>query len=490
MAIGYILSLLARTRLGFASKTSISSGCNQACSQLMVEFGSAVHLGNNDSSFAIWDMKQQEVVPACRVEPTTASQVSRVVAITVDNWCRFAIKGGGHMTNLDASNSVGGITIDLHLMDHVEISEDRTKANLGPGHVLRDAYLALEKHNLTMVGGRTADVGLPGFTIGGGLSDLGPQYGLAVDNVWEYQLVLPNATIVNVSETVHPDLYFALRGGGNNFGIITNFRSRLVPQGQKWGGARTYHINFTDQLVDQSYQLATSLSTDTYMSFWTRNSYDVATDRFSISVSQAYYEPVIEPPVFTELNKIPYETSNLRVDWMSNHSLDSVSPHGLRRVYASITFRPSRVLHKQLIKIYSEEVVGVKTTPGLSSSLVVQALHKNAIDAMKVRRGNALGVESDGPLMIALLTLGWSNSGDDAAMYAYADRIINRGKAEAESMDLLHPWLYINYANNNQDPFTGYGEKNKRRLQEIQKSIDPRGIFTSKGLVRGSFKLN
>ncbi|UQC79449.1 FAD binding domain-containing protein [Colletotrichum lupini] len=445
MAIGYILGLLAQTRLGFASKTSISSGCSQACSQLMVEFGSAVHLGNNDSSFAIWDMKQQEVVPACRVEPTTASQVSRVVAITVANWCRFAIKGGGHMTNLDASNSVGGITIDLHLMDHVEISEDRTKANLGPGHVLRDAYLALEKHNLTMVGGRTADVGLPGFTIGGGLSDLGPQYGLAVDNVWEYQ---------------------------------------------KWGGARTYHINFTDQLVDQSYQLATSLSTDTYMSFWTRNSYDVATDRFSISVSQAYYEPVIEPPVFTELNKIPYETSNLRVDWMSNHSLDSVSPHGLRRVYASITFRPSRVLHKQLIKIYSEEVVGVKTTPGLSSSLVVQALHKNAIDAMKVRGGNALGVESDGPLMIALLTLGWSSSGDDAAMYAYADRIINRGKAEAESMDLLHPWLYINYANHNQDPFTGYGEKNKKRLQEIQKSIDPRGIFTSQGLVRGSFKLN
>ncbi|KXH35205.1 FAD binding domain-containing protein [Colletotrichum simmondsii] len=440
MAIGYLLGLLVQTRLGFASETSITAGCSQACSHLMEEFGSAVHLGSNDPSFAIWDMKQQEVVPACRVEPTTASQVSRVVEITVNNWCRFAIKGGGHMTNLDASNSVGGITIDLHLMDHIEISEDRTKANLGPGHVLRDAYLALEKYNLTMVGGRTADVGLPGFTIGGGLSDLGPQYGLAVDNVWEYQL------------------------------------------------------------VDQSYQLATDLAADTYMSFWTRNSYDVANDRFSMSVSQAYYEPIVEPPVFTELNKIPYETSNLRVDWMSNHSLDSVSPHGLRRVYASITFRPSRALHKQLINIYSEEIEGVKTTPGLSSSLVIQALHKNAIDAMKVRGGNALGVESDGPLMthadcphhrtVALLTLGWSKSEDDAAMYAYADRIINRGKAEAESMDLLHPWLYINYANHNQDPFSGYGEKNKNRLREIQRSIDPRGIFTSQGLVRGSFKLN
>ncbi|KAL2678368.1 hypothetical protein Neosp_009114 [[Neocosmospora] mangrovei] len=454
-----VISLLGHTPLALAAQASHVTSCNKVCDELKAEFGSSVHLGNEDPDFVIWDMKQQEVQPACRVEPISASQVSRIVGIVVDNWCRFAIKGGGHMTNLDASNSVGGVTIDLHLMDHIEISDDRTRANLGPGHILRDAYSSLEQYNLSMVGGRTADVGLPGFTIGGGLSNLSPQYGLALDNVWEYQLVLPNATIVNVSETAHPDLYFALRGGGNNFGIVTNFCVRLVPQGQMLGGQKTYHINYTDQLIDQSYKLATALSTDTHMSFWSRYFYDVANERFRMSFFQAYSEPVLQPSVFEELNKITYESSNLRIDWMSNHSLDS-------------------------------EVEGVKNTPGFSSALVVQALHINAIDAMKLRGGNALGIESDEPLMIALLTLGWSNGQDDEAMYAYADRWVDRSKAEAEALNLLHRWVYINYANHNQDPFTGYGQENKRRLQEIQNAIDPKGIFTSRGLVRGSFKVN
>lgn len=92
-------------------------------------------------------------------------------------------------------------------------------------------------------------------------------------------------------------------------------------------------------------------------------------------------------------------------------------------------------------------------------------------------------------MSVALLTLGWSEAKDDAAMYAYADRWLQQAQAEASQMDLLHRWLYINYANHNQDPFSGYGGSNKLRLQKIQKTVDPYGILTSKGLCRGSFKL-
>lgn len=158
------------------------------CVQLKAEFGSAVHFGGHDPSFTIWDSKQQEVLPACRVEPVCAVQVAKVVEIVVQNWCRFAVKGGGHSTNLDASNSIGGVTVDLHRMTHIEISEDRSWANLGPGLVLGDTYSAVERYNLTNIGGRVADVGLPGYTIGGGISNLSPQFGLAVDNIFEYQV--------------------------------------------------------------------------------------------------------------------------------------------------------------------------------------------------------------------------------------------------------------------------------------------------------------
>ncbi|KAF0330747.1 FAD binding domain protein [Colletotrichum asianum] len=466
------------------------SSCEQACHQLSLEFGSAVHVGGNDPDFSVWDAKQQEVVPACRIEPTSASDVARALEIIVDNWCRFAVKGGGHSTNVDASNSVGGVTIDLNRMDHIELADDRSWANLGPGLVLGEAYTVLEQHELSSIAGRVADVGVPGYTLGGGISNLSPQYGLAVDNVYEYQVVLPNSTIVNASETANPDLYFALRGGGNNFGIVTNFRSRLVSQGKLLSGDKTFHANYTAPLLDEVFDLTTAKSNDTSMCFSTRYFWDSSESRFRMSVTQAYYEPILEPAVFDSLSQIPFESSTVRVDWMSNFALENVGPRVLRRLYATVTFRPSRELYEQVQDIFAEEAEAVKDTPGFTSSIVLQALHINAIKAMTVRGGNALGIESDEPLNIALFTLGWRDREDDEAMNTYADRWLTRSKQRASEMNLLHPWLYINYAKHDQDPFSGYGETNKLRLQRIQKAVDPRGIMTSQGLCRGSFKLN
>lgn len=70
-----------------------------------------------------------------------------------------------------------------------------------------------------------------------------------------------------------------------------------------------------------------------------------------------------------------------------------------RRLYATVTFHPSRELHRKIIDIFTEELQGIKATANLTTSVVVQALHINSIKAMKVRGGNALGIESDGPLL-------------------------------------------------------------------------------------------
>lgn len=142
--------------------------------------------------------------------------------------------------------------------------------------------------------------------------------------------MLPNSTVVNVNEQVNPDLYFALRGGGNNFGIITNFRARVVPQGQRLGGAKAYSANYTDQLIDQGYQLTTVLSSDLDMAFHNRYFYNQSEDSFGWNFFQEYNQPVLNPPVFDGLNQIPSITDQVRVDYASVLSLDEVSPHGLR----------------------------------------------------------------------------------------------------------------------------------------------------------------
>lgn len=83
----------------------------------------------------------------------------------------------------------------------------------------------------------------------------------------------------------------------------------------------------------------------------------------------------------------------------------------------------------------------------------------------------------------------WANAEDDNAVNAVTKRWVERATAAAKSAGRHNPWLYINYASNEQDPFACYGEANLQRLKSIQKSIDPQGVFTSTGLCKGFFKL-
>lgn len=149
-----------------------------------------------NGNLEVWDAKQQEVQSACRVQPTSTDDVADILSVVLDTSCNFAVKSGGHARYPDDSVSVGGVTIDLQKMTSTEISSDRKSVRLGAGHVLYSMFLDLERHNLTTVGGRAADVGIGGFVLGGGFSNLSPVYGLAKDNVFQYE-VWP-ASILNI----------------------------------------------------------------------------------------------------------------------------------------------------------------------------------------------------------------------------------------------------------------------------------------------------
>lgn len=167
---------------------SLSSSLTcQKCSRLTRNSEYIAHFPGN-GNFSVWDAKQQNVRSACRVEPRSPEDVSTILGVLVDTSCDFAVKSGGHAQNPDDSVSVGGVTIDLQRMRATEVFPDRTRVKLGAGHVLHSVYTDLEKYNLTTLGGRAASVGLGGYTLGGGLSHLSPMYGMAKDNVFEYEL--------------------------------------------------------------------------------------------------------------------------------------------------------------------------------------------------------------------------------------------------------------------------------------------------------------
>ncbi|KZZ92812.1 FAD binding domain protein [Moelleriella libera RCEF 2490] len=489
--LALVVAFVAEAIEGGGVDVAGQKSCRNACHELSKRLGARLHYPYNDN-YTFWDLKQQEAHPHCRAEPTSSGEVAFAVRVLVKERCRFAIKSGGHARELDDSNSVGGVTLDLQRMRSVQVSPDRSRVRLGSGHNLLSAYRALDPLGLSFVGGRVDSVGLGGFTLGGGYSRLTPMYGLAMDNVFEYEIVLANASTVRVNERNHPDLYFALRGGGgNNFGVVTHFTVRAVEQGLVWGGTRVYEDKHTDSILSHLYNLTTGSKNETKAAYWGTHVFDGETGRFSWAVSQEYSSAIEYPSVFTELNKVPHESSTLRLDNAGNFSIELArgSPWPRRNIFATITHKPSIEMEHRIVQNWRNGIRSGCFPEGISSNVVTQPLWEGAIRAMKKRGGNPVAIEADGPLTVVLLIVTWKDDTDDEAAYSFARKWVARAEADAFALDVYHPYKYINYVSKEQDPFAGYRKGSVERLRAIQRKVDPLGVFTSRGLCRGYFKL-
>ncbi|KIK94710.1 hypothetical protein PAXRUDRAFT_11879 [Paxillus rubicundulus Ve08.2h10] len=185
----------------------------------------------------------------CVFEPGSAEDLAIAVRILGETRTPFAVKGGGHATNPGFS-STRGVHISMSRFSDVTYNPSLQTATIGAGMIWDDVYATLQPHGVTVVGGRVSGVGVAGFTLGGGYSWLTEQYGLAVDTASEYELVMPNGTIIAVTESSSPDLFFGLKGGFNNFGIVTKFTLRTFPQSLVWGGTLIMDETGIDPLID------------------------------------------------------------------------------------------------------------------------------------------------------------------------------------------------------------------------------------------------
>ena len=114
-----------------------------------------------------WSLQQLEVQPVCRVAPQKAIEVSATLLITTFLRCPFAVKSGGHAAFKGASNIEGGVTIDLVKLNQVDLSSDKKTTKVGAGCRWLDVYRKLDQQGVSVVGGRVADIGVGGLTLGG-----------------------------------------------------------------------------------------------------------------------------------------------------------------------------------------------------------------------------------------------------------------------------------------------------------------------------------
>jgi FAD/FMN-containing dehydrogenase len=158
--------------------------------------------------------------PALIVRPASAEEVASTVAFARDAGAEVTVRGGGHST-AGAAVAEGAVMIDLSRMNRVRVDADARRAWVGAGASLADLDAATAEHGLAVVAGLVSHTGVAGLTLTGGVGWLTSQQGLSCDNLVEATLVAADGRIVTVSDQAHPDLMWALRGAGTNFGVVT-----------------------------------------------------------------------------------------------------------------------------------------------------------------------------------------------------------------------------------------------------------------------------
>jgi hypothetical protein len=177
--------------------------------------------------------------PALIVRCAGASDVARVLDFTQRQGLPLAVRGGGH-SRAGFSVCDDGVVIDLSKMKRVEVDPDKRVARAEAGSLVGDLDAATNRFGLATTSGGCPTVGLGGFTLGGGEGLLMSMFGAACDNLLSARVVLVDGQEVEASQESNPDLFWAIRGGGGNFGVVSSFEYRLHPVGNVLKGALTY----------------------------------------------------------------------------------------------------------------------------------------------------------------------------------------------------------------------------------------------------------
>jgi FAD/FMN-containing dehydrogenase len=186
--------------------------------------------------------------PAAVVRCTGTADVAAAIGLARDEGLDLSVRGGGHSAPGFGTND-GGIVIDLSPLQDVTVNTDAKTARAGGGCTWAGFNEATNAYGLATTGGIIGSTGIAGLTLGGGIGYLARKYGLSCDNLLSAEVVTADGRVLTASEKEYDDLFWALRGGTGNFGVVTTFEYRMHPVAEIYGGPIAYPVDKSDEVL-------------------------------------------------------------------------------------------------------------------------------------------------------------------------------------------------------------------------------------------------
>jgi len=216
---------------------STGSSAASAARQEVTSFGGRL-IGPEDADYDEARQVYNAMIdkrPALIARCADSDDVVKAVGFARDHDLLLAIRGGGH-NGAGLGSCDDGVVVDLSPMKNIEVDPDARTVRVGGGCTWGEVDAATNEQGLATPSGIISTTGVGGLTLGGGLGHLTRKCGLAIDNLLEAEMVLANGEVVRASADENPDLFWAIRGGGGNFGVVTSFLFRLHEVGTIIGG--------------------------------------------------------------------------------------------------------------------------------------------------------------------------------------------------------------------------------------------------------------
>ncbi|KAI1335868.1 FAD binding domain protein [Xylariaceae sp. FL0016] len=432
--------------------------------------------------------------PSCVFEPKSAQAMGQGVKLIKAANARFSLRSGGHMPIPGANSIEEGVLISTRALNtKTFMTTDKSVAGIGPGQQWVEVYSWLQQNGLAVNGGKVKDVGVGGYLMGGGIGYFSGNYGWGCDSIVGYEVVLPDGCVAYVTNststngTDYSDLFWALRGGHNNFAIVTRFDMATFPIGRTYGGvtvwapdaANAWLSAFANYMADDGGIVDPSTSVDPTIQVTPAN----GSSSISYSVDVIHPQDNVPSAIsnWTAISNSTVVLSQATIydDW--TQILPGDNAPQTRHLFYEVCYKGTlEALTFQRDAIINGSLNELSGLSGLTIASAWSPIGKTWAESSVRNGGDALGLdpEIDGNFVAGRIEAHWYDESQNDQIYDFVERTMASVEDKVKQLGIHNPIIYLNEAFITQKPYPTLGHGNSLpRLLNIQSKYDPDGFI-------------